>query len=164
MNAPVDAVPAPRSHRDAPAPGTDLTDVAPPDGASTSSIPVTVANLALGVALVASMAPWTISGTTARSSYASMLSADRLGLADHGPLHVVVLAWLLLPALVGATWLLALVRPRSPAWRALAAATAALVLTGAALALSTGSSTVWAPALAATAASTALVGVVRSLR
>jgi hypothetical protein len=52
-----------------------------------------IAGTGLLLVVAGSFLPWVVSGTVSRSSYAIVGIADRLGLADDGPLALLVVGW-----------------------------------------------------------------------
>jgi hypothetical protein len=110
------------------------------------------------VVAVASVLPWARSGRAERSSYALVGAAERLGVLS-GWERALAPLWYLVPALVAATWLAAVLGRR----RLLAALSGAvgLLATSAAVATSRSPLEVLAPArVAGVAGGIALVGAI----
>lgn len=104
---------------------------------------VGVVGLVVGTALVAlgAFLPWIVTGGAARSSFASVRSADRLGIVDGGVGLVALRAWYLAPlvaALVPVLVVLHRIRWAAAVGLTLAGLTAAVALAVVALAPDTG--------------------------
>ena len=80
------------------------------------------------VVVVAAFLPWTVSGSAARHSFATVRSARLLGLGDHPVLDVVLGAWYFVPAVAGLACLAAVLGRRRLAGAACAVVGAAAVI------------------------------------
>jgi hypothetical protein len=119
----------------------------------------TVLGALLVLTLAATFAPWHRSGTTSRSSYEVVRSAERLGVLDRGLAPTVATAWAFVPA-IGTVGLLALALGRWR-WALGAAAAAGAMVAWFALVLQQAPGAAWG-SVAALVASTALSIVVAS--
>jgi hypothetical protein len=84
----------------------------------TRPIPIALVSMLVGLGLlvVGAFLPWVRSGGSARSSFAMVRSADRLGIVDDGLGLVVLRAWYLVPLVAASVVvLLTLHRPRTAA-------------------------------------------------
>jgi hypothetical protein len=85
------------------------------------------------VVVAAAFLPWTVSGSVARHSFATVRSARLLGIGDHPLIDLVLGAWYFVPAVAGMAWLAAVLGRRRLAGAACAVVGAAAV--GAAVAV-----------------------------
>jgi hypothetical protein len=138
--------------------------LAPPAGAARPTTPLAAFVLLTGLALVVigAFLPWVWSGTSGRSSFAMVRSADRLGVVDDGIGLVVLRAWYLVPLLAAGIVVLVTVhrvRAAAIAGLVLSILVAAIALLVVALAPSTGAGPVTsvAGAVVVVAASIALL-------
>jgi hypothetical protein len=84
----------------APSPPAIATDVAGAGGSAVRPAPRgAVSTMLGGIALIVlgAFLPWVISGATTRSSFATVRTADRLGLVPDGAALLVLRAWYLVP-------------------------------------------------------------------